>query len=285
MSPTGLGLEWLDLALRWLHTVESIAWLGSSFVFLRLDRSLVCRPAARGGLQAEAWAVDGSGLYRAQRRVPGRPPAHVISFRWAAYATWFSGLALLVTLYYRQAAGHPAEPGLMRPSPSLTAAIGLGSILIFYMAYEALCRSPLSRRQGRLALIGSMLLTGAAWGYGQLFDTRGVLIHVGALIGTCMVGDVAHVIIPGQRKAAAALARGHRPERRLLRQARQRTQHIAYLAPAAVALMVSSHHPPPLQGSWSWLLVAPVLTGGFALVCALGRARVAQTRRHARPNA
>src|SRR6185436_16930864 len=42
--------EWLNLALRWLHFVAGIAWIGSSFYFVWLDNSLEAPadPALKG---------------------------------------------------------------------------------------------------------------------------------------------------------------------------------------------------------------------------------------------
>ena len=32
--------EWLNLAIRWLHLITGIAWIGSSFYFVWLDNHL-----------------------------------------------------------------------------------------------------------------------------------------------------------------------------------------------------------------------------------------------------
>jgi uncharacterized membrane protein len=38
--------EWLMFAVRWLHVITAIAWIGSSFYFIALDLGLHKRPRA-----------------------------------------------------------------------------------------------------------------------------------------------------------------------------------------------------------------------------------------------
>ena len=45
-----------------------------------------------------------------------------------------------------------------------------------------------------------VLLAALAWGLTQVFSGRGAFIHYGAVLGTIMAANVAHVIIPGQRR-------------------------------------------------------------------------------------
>ena len=33
-------LDWVEFALRWLHVITAIAWIGSSFYFIALDLGL-----------------------------------------------------------------------------------------------------------------------------------------------------------------------------------------------------------------------------------------------------
>ncbi|MCA3387983.1 MAG: urate hydroxylase PuuD, partial [Roseomonas sp.] len=32
--------EWVNLAIRWLHLITGIAWIGASFYFISLDNQL-----------------------------------------------------------------------------------------------------------------------------------------------------------------------------------------------------------------------------------------------------
>ena len=54
--------EWLDMAVRWLHVIAGIAWIGSSFYFIALDLSLRKREGLPEGAGGEAWQVHGGGF-------------------------------------------------------------------------------------------------------------------------------------------------------------------------------------------------------------------------------
>src|SRR3569833_2813369 len=93
-------LEWLNLAIRWLHLPTGIAWIGSSFYFVWLDMHL--RPPAQGQASGEVWSVHGGGFYHNQKYsgAPATMPAELHWFKWEAYFTWMSGFSLLVLVYY-----------------------------------------------------------------------------------------------------------------------------------------------------------------------------------------
>ena len=57
--------EWLNLAVRWLHVITGIAWIGSSFYFNWQDSHLHPPEVAREGVDGELWMVHGGGFYRA----------------------------------------------------------------------------------------------------------------------------------------------------------------------------------------------------------------------------
>ena len=41
--------DWLSFAVRWLHVITGIAWIGSSFYFVALDLGLRQRPGLPAG--------------------------------------------------------------------------------------------------------------------------------------------------------------------------------------------------------------------------------------------
>ena len=69
--------EWLNMAVRWLHVIAGIAWIGSSFYFVHLDSSLKQRagpaarvPAARPGRCMAAASTTWSSIWWRRRRCP-----------------------------------------------------------------------------------------------------------------------------------------------------------------------------------------------------------------------
>lgn len=258
--------EGIELALRWLHVVAGIAWIGSSFYFVHLDASLEKRPGLPVGVAGEAWQVHGGGFYRMQKYVIAPPelPEKLTWFKWEAYTTWLSGFALLLALYYAKPELYLIDPAIRPLEPWRATVVGLASILLGYLVYEILCRSPLGRDDRALAILGSLLVVAFAFAMGRIFSGRGAMIQVGALLGTCMVASVAHVIIPNQRKAVRALLEGRTPDPELGRRAKQRSLHNNYLTLPVVFTMIAGHYPLVFDRRSAWLILALVLVIGFA---------------------
>src|SRR5262247_3466797 len=191
----------LDVLLRMLHVVAGIAWIGASFYFVRLDLAL--RPPkdaadASAGVAGEFWGVHGGGLYHSQkyRLAPPEMPEPLHWFKWEAYTTWLSGFALLVVLYYFDADTRLIDPSVADLSTASAIALSLAGLLLGWVVYDVLCRTVGERSQAALAIVGTALVALAAWGAGQLFAPRAAYLQVGAMLGTIMVANVAHVIIP-----------------------------------------------------------------------------------------
>ncbi len=70
---------------------------------------------------------------------------------------------------------------------------------------------------------------------------RAAFIHVGALLGTCMAGNVFLHIIPSQRELVAATVSGRDQDPRLSWRAKQRSIHNNYMTFPLLFLMLSSH--------------------------------------------
>ena len=88
--------DWASFAIRWLHVVTAIAWIGSSFYFIALDLGLQRAPGLPQGAHGEEWQVHGGGFYHITKYLvaPERMPEHLTWFKWESYATWLSGAAL-----------------------------------------------------------------------------------------------------------------------------------------------------------------------------------------------
>ena len=198
--------EWLSLIIRWLHVIAGIAWIGSSFYFIHLDLSLKPRADLPQGVRGEAWQVHGGGFYHMMKYMvaPARLPDHLTWFKWEAYTTWLSGFALMVVVYYLGAELFLIDRSVLDLSPAAAIAVSCGSLLIAWLAYEALCRSPLGRHEVALALVGYVFLVGLTYAFTHVFSGRGAFVQIGALIGTIMVANVFVIIIPNQKKIIAA---------------------------------------------------------------------------------
>ena len=102
---TPLLISWAEFAVRWLHVITAIAWIGSSFYFIALDLGLRRHDQLPAGAAGDEWQVHGGGFYHIQKYLvaPAHLPEHLTWFKWESYATWLSGFALLAIVYYGSA--------------------------------------------------------------------------------------------------------------------------------------------------------------------------------------
>lgn len=259
-------LDWLNLAIRWAHLVVGIAWIGSSFYFNWLESKFRPPPVPRERIKGEAWLVHGGGFYRVEKFAvaPERLPEELHWFKWEAYSTWLTGILLLVLVYYLQAELYLVDPAVL--DLPRWAAVLAGVLLLAggWLVYDGLCRSPLAGRGWLFAGLLGLLLAAAAWLATSLFSGRGAFIHVGAMIGTIMVANVAMVIIPNQKRLVRATERGEPPDAQLGEQAKLRSLHNNYLTLPVLFTMISQHYPMAYGGAWNWLilLVLAAIGGG-----------------------
>jgi uncharacterized membrane protein len=258
-------LEWVNLALRWAHVIVGIAWIGASLYFIWLDNHL--EPSSDPRVAGELWAVHGGGFYRAEKfkLAPARMPATLHWFKWEAYWTWITGFALLALMYYASAELYLIDPQVMPLSKPAAIGIGLAVIVAGYSIYEGLCRSPLGSNDTVLSITLLILLAVAAWGLTRIFSGRGAFIHYGAILGTIMVANVAHIIIPGQRRMVEAIRAGREPDPRDGLMGKQRSVHNTYFTLPVVFTMISNHYATVFGHRWNWVVLV-LLTLAGALI-------------------
>jgi uncharacterized membrane protein len=174
--------SWAEFALRWLHVITAIAWIGSSFYFIALDLGLRKAANMPKGVHGEEWQVHGGGFYHIQKYMVAPPhmPEHLTWFKWESYWTWMSGFALLVVMYYLGAEFYLIDPAVMDLAVWQAVAISMGSLVFGWLAYDAICKSRLGEDNTRLMLLLYVLLVIMAWGYAQVFSGRAALLHLGA---------------------------------------------------------------------------------------------------------
>ncbi len=259
-------LDWASLAIRWLHLAAGIAWIGTSFYFIWLDRSLRARENLPKGVQGESWSVHGGGFYHVQKYAvaPEAMPDDLHWFKYEAYFTWLSGFALLIVLYYFGASTYLIDSTRADLTPTMAIGISVAFLIGSWGLYEALCRSPIGRSTTVLASSVLVLILVSAFLLTQVFSDRAAFLHVGALIGTIMSANVFVVIIPNQKKVVADLLDKKLPDPSLGAQARQRSLHNNYLTLPVLLLMVSAHYPLLFSGgtAWGWLVVGFIIVIG-----------------------
>jgi uncharacterized membrane protein len=262
------GLEWLNLIVRWLHVITGIAWIGASFYFVWLDNSI--RPPAPGselakkGVSGELWAVHGGGFYNPQKYLvaPAELPKELHWFKWEAYSTWLSGIALLTIAYYFNAQAMMIDKSIADISSLQAIGIGVGTLVVGWTVYDLLCRSPLGKHDLWFGIVVFALIVAAAYGLTHVLSGRAAYIHVGALIGTIMVGNVLMLIIPGQRKMVEAMSAGRTPDPIHGQKAKQRSVHNNYFTLPVLFIMISNHYAMTYRHGHAWLVLAFIMAAG-----------------------
>lgn len=267
MQDFAIAWDWLNFAVRWLHVITGIAWIGSSFYFVALDLGLKQRPGLPPGAYGEEWQVHGGGFYHIQKYLVAPPelPEHLVWFKWEAYSTWLTGFALLAVLYYASAELYLVDREVLDISGTTAILLSIASIGIGWLVYDLLCRSPIGRSQTGLMLLLYVVLVAMAWGYTQIFSGRAALLHLGAFTATIMSANVFMIIIPNQKKVVAALKAGETPEAWLGAQAKQRSLHNNYLTLPVLFLMLSNHYPLAFASEYNWVIASLVFLIGVVI--------------------
>ena len=178
--------DWVMIAVRWLHVVTGIAWIGSSFYFIALDLGLRKSPDLPPGATGEEWQVHGGGFYHVQKYMvaPAHMPEHLIWFKWESYSTWLSGFALLFLVYYMGANLFLVDPEVMNLTPWQAIAISIGSLGLGWVLYDQICKSRFGDDNTRLMIGLYVILVAMSWGYVQVFSGRAAMLHLGAFTAT-----------------------------------------------------------------------------------------------------
>jgi len=258
---------WSELLVRWLHVIAGIAWIGSSFYFIALDLSLKPGKALPEQAHGQVWQVHGGGFYNMVKYLvaPSRMPDELTWFKWEAYTTFLSGFALLTIIYYTQSALYMIDIEIIDLEPWQAIAISIAGIVVGWVAYDALCRSPLGRNDNVLALAGFVFIVALAWAFTQMFSARGAFVQIGVTMGTIMVANVAMVIIPGQKKVVAALVAGDDPDPRYGARGKQRSLHNNYLTLPVIFVMIGGHYPAIFATTYAWVILALVIVIGAVI--------------------
>ncbi len=256
--------SWASLIFRWAHIVAGIGWIGASFYFMALDYALKRREGMDERVKGENWQVHGGGFYHIQKYMvaPEQMPNDLKWFQWDSYATWLTGFALMAVLYYWQADIYLIDRSVLALSKPQAILISVATLTASWLIYDGLCRSPLRHNSPAMFACLFVLLIAAAWGLGQVFSPRAAFLHVGAMIGTIMTGNVFFIIIPNQRIVVQDLKAGRIPDAKFGIIAKLRSTHNNYLTLPVLFLMISNHYPMTFGHPMAWAVIAFILPIG-----------------------
>lgn len=243
-------MDWMNLSesfLRWIHVLAGIVWIGHLYFFNFVNASF-------------APTMDAETK---KKVVPELMPRALFWFRWGAAATWITGLALLILVFYhgRQALD-ASDESRWTPFAMAMLLVTFVSPFIYDAAVRFVLKTNVAAFWGGFVLVCATLWAFKAAG----FSNRGVQIHMGGLFGTIMAYNVWFVIWPAQKQIIAAVKAGQKPEDALVATAGARSRHNTFLSVPLVFFMVNQHN------TWSFTSSDPfpvysavVVLAGWAL--------------------
>lgn len=265
-------LDWANLLLRWVHVITAIAWIGSSFYFVFLDSSLtppVDEELKKQGVSGELWAVHGGGFYHPVKFAvrPPQLPAHLHWFYWESYSTWLTGFSLFSVSYLYSASTYLIDKSKMDWVPWQAVTVALLFLVVFWLLYDLTCRVFVKRKNGEL-MVGAVVLalvSLASWLATHWFAGRAAFLLVGAMLATSMSANVAHWIIPGQRKVVASIKAGEAVDPIHGERGKQRSVHNTYFTLPVLFAMLSGHYSFTYTHPQNWLVLVAMMFAGAAI--------------------
>lgn len=255
--------EWLNLIIRFAHLIVGIAWIGASFYFVWLDNHLEKPPEekAEKGISGDLWAIHGGGFYEVAKYklAPPKMPTTLHWFKWEAYTTWITGFLLLSLMFYVGAESYLIDPRVQELTQWQAIGLGLGAIIIGVGSYELLVRTKLKDHGLVLAVILFIIATALSYGLTQVFSARGAYMHMGAILGTIMAGNVFFGIMPSQRALVKAVEEGATPDSKYGLNAKLRSTHNTYITLPVLFIMISNHYPITYNHSANWLVLMAII--------------------------
>jgi len=257
--------DWTAFAVRWLHVITAVAWIGSSFYFIALDLGL--KRDIPGPADGEEWQVHGGGFYHIQKYLvaPDALPEHLTWFKWEAYSTWLSGAALLMVVYWVGGELYLLDPTKADLALWQGIAISAASIAVGWLLYDGLCKSPLGDRPTAMMVALFAIIVAMSWGLNQVFTGRAALLHLGAFTATIMSANVFFIIIPNQKIVVADLKAGRTPDPKYGKIAKLRSTHNNYLTLPVIFLMLSNHYPLAFGTEHAWIIASLVFLMGVTI--------------------
>ena len=214
-------MDFLSASSRWIHIFAGIVWIGMLYFFNFVN----------GPFQG---TIDGETKKKVN---PEMMPRALYFFRWGAAWTWFTGVLLLLLVFYH--GGLTLEP---------EASFGAGPIAMIAVTflapfiYDALQKSPLGKDPKTfggicfaLAAVVVCLMQYVGFTY------RAYNIHLATLFGTIMAFNVWFRIWPAQQKILRAVKEGTAPDAALVSLAGTRSRHNTYMSAPLVWGMISQH--------------------------------------------
>lgn len=242
--------EWLNLVFRWIHVVAGITWIGHLYFFNWVNAHV-----------AKTYDADSK-----KKVVPELMPRALYWFRWGAAWTWITGVLLAgIVIWMSEDVLRGTNPNTNYLGQWPTIDIAFGLFIVGFLVYDLLWKSPLAKNEMVGVAVSFALLVAACFGLSRIMGGRSMFIHIGALLGTIMAGNVWMRIWPAQRKIIGGIA-GTSPaaDAAIPAMAGLRSKHNTYMSVPLVFTMISNHFGTVYGHDLNWLILAGFIAAGFA---------------------
>lgn len=261
-------IEFSNVVFRFVHVLAAIMWIGNSLLFTWMEVNFIKDPKKNpDGAIGHMNMLHAGGVYFLEKRVidPSAIPERLHVFKWQSYMTWISGAILLIMTFYTRPGTLMLDPSKTDMAGWMATAISIFSIIIAWIAYDLIWRSPLKTKPwAAITVLTVSLFTYAYW-IDEFFNGRFVLLQIGAMIATTMSANVRFVIIPNQKKIMAALLDGKPHDLDAGHQAKMRSLTNNYVTFPVIFLMLSSHFS-SIYGDPYYLPIVFVIGAGLVVI-------------------
>jgi len=254
--------EWVNIVGRWIHVIAGIMWVGNSMLFNWLDRSLIPPDDKNSSTIGKTWLFHGGGFYHVEKYTSDTLPPVLHWFKWQSYTTWVTGFILLVAVYYSDG-GNFLIPAGAALSPREALLLGLGVVFGGFFVYDLAWRSAFVNKYSTFfGAVSILLLFALIYGLSQVFTGRSAYLHIGAMLGTFMAGNVFFHITPSQKKLIKQINDGGGYNKIYASQAKTRSIHNNYFTFPMIFTMVSNHFSGLFGHPFNWLILIIIMVAG-----------------------
>ncbi len=258
--------EWLNLAVRWMHVIAAIMWIGSSLFFNWLDARIEPPPGGKGkgGLEGELWMVHSGGFYQVEKKLvaPEAMPKTLHWFKWEAGFTLLTGWLLLDIVFFQGGGVTLVDPNVSSIAAGTATALVVGLLVASWFVYDLLWRSALTKNILVGAVITYAIVLAVLYFLAHTLSGRAAFLVTGGMMGTWMATNVWVHIIPAQQGLVAAVKAGKSPDAKLAKHAKTRSRHNNYMTYPVVLIMLSNHFPGAYGHEKNWLILAGLIVVG-----------------------
>lgn len=260
--------EWLNLAVRLIHVIAAIMWVGSSLFFNWLDPRIEQNERTKEkGIEGELWMVHSGGFYDVEKTLvaPKVMPKKLHWFKWEAGFTLLSGWLLLDIVFFQGGGVTLVDPNVSSLSPSMATAMVIAILIGSWFVYDLLWRSPLTQNVYVGAVITYGFVIAVLWFLAHKVSGRASFLLTGAMMGTWMATNVWVHIIPAQKGLVSAVTTGKAPDPKLAKHAKTRSRHNNYMTYPVVLIMLSNHFPGVYGHAANWMILAGLIVVGASI--------------------